>query len=318
MKRILLKYHPEILHLHFTGFIGPYPWLARLCSVKQVLFTDHTSQPEGHVIRRAPFWKRCLARVVNLPITHMITVSQYGYRAAAGRDLLPVERIEMVYNSADFSRATDSSDRGAEFRRKYHIPSDRALVVQVSWIIPEKGVQDLLGAARLVIGQNPNVHFAFVGEGAYRLQYQRQAREMGISDHVTFTGQIEDPMSQGVYAAADIVCQVSRWEEVFGYVIAEAMSSSKPMLATRVGGIPELVEYGKTGFLVDRGDAQGMADRILELAANPELRQRLGRAALQAARKKFDLQRNVEKVVKLYGVAAPTPEAVCEALPSVV
>ena len=318
MRRILLKYHPDILHLHFTGFIGPYPWLAKLSGVRQVFFTDHTSQPQGHLIRRAPFWKRCLARVVNLPITKIITVSRYGYRCAAARHLLPIRRIEMVYNSAGVSRATDSIEQAAEFRRKHQIPQDRSLVVQVSWIIPEKGVSDLLAAARLVIDQNPNVHFAFVGEGAYRLQYQRQADEMDLRDHVTFTGQIEDPMNEGVYSAADIVCQVSRREEVFGYVIAEAMVSSKPMLATRVGGIPELVENGRTGFLVNRGDVQAMAERILALAVNPELRERMGRAGREAARAKFDLQRNVEQVVKLYGVAAPTPETVPEALPSVV
>src|ERR1044071_8834961 len=57
MRQLLQRYRPEILHLHFTGFIGPYPWLSKLCGVKQVFFTDHSSQPEGYVIERAPFWK---------------------------------------------------------------------------------------------------------------------------------------------------------------------------------------------------------------------------------------------------------------------
>lgn len=319
MRRLLRQYRPEILHLHFTGFIGPYPWLAKLCSVKQVFFTDHSSQPEGHIIRRAPLWKRLVARVVNLPINRVVTVSDYGYRSVAGRDLIPAERIEMIYNSADLARATDSPELASEFRRRHSIPEDRALVAQVSWLIPEKGVNDLLSAARIVISQNPNVHFALVGDGAYRDQYQRQAREMGIGDHVTFTGQVEDPMGEGVYAAADVVCQVSRWEEVFGYVIAEAMSSSRPMVATRVGGIPELVEDGKTGFLVERGDAQAIADRILKLVADPEMRQRMGRAAREVAEAKFDLKRNVERVVTSYGVSVKEPEvAVGKHLASVV
>jgi glycosyltransferase involved in cell wall biosynthesis len=305
LKRILRHYRPEILHLHFTGFIGPYPWLAKLCSVKQVFFTDHSSQPEGHVIRRAPLWKRLVARLINLPITRVITVSEYGYRSVARRDLVSAERIQMIYNSADQSRSTESPDRASEFRRRHSIPEDRALVAQVSWLIPEKGVADLLAAARLVIAQNPKVHFALVGDGSYRAQYERQAQEMGIGGRLTFTGQVEDPMSEGVYAAADVVCQVSRWEEVFGYVIAEAMSSSKPMVATRVGGIPELVEDWKTGFLVDRGDVQAIADRILKLIADPELRDRMGGAGREVARERFDLERNVEKVVGSYGLEAP-------------
>lgn len=307
LRRILRKYRPEILHLHFTGFIGPYPWLAKLCGVNQVFFTDHSSQAEGHIIRRAPLWKRGLARLINLPLNRVITVSEFGYRCVAGRGLVPVERIEMIYNSADLARSLAGEDRAHAFRRKYSIPEDRALVAQVSWLIPEKGVADLLAAAGLVIAKNPNVHFALVGDGAYREHYQRQAREMGIGDHVTFTGQVEDPMSEGVYAAADVVCQVSRWEEVFGYVIAEAMSSSKPLVATRVGGIPELVEDGKTGFVVERGDVQAIADRILKLVADSELRDRMGRAGCEVALEKFDLVRNVKKVTSLYGLSINEP-----------
>jgi glycosyltransferase involved in cell wall biosynthesis len=303
MERILRRYRPDILHLHFTGSIGPYPWLARLCGVKKVFFTDHSSHPEGYGLSRAPSWKRGLARLINRPVTGVVTVSEYGYRCAAGRDLFPADRLEMIYNSADLSRVSHPS-KGEEFRRKHSIPIDRTLVAQVSWIIPEKGIGDLLAAAQLAIAQNSNLHFAFIGEGAYRNEYMSQASEMGIDKHVTWTGQIEDPMSEGAYAAADIVCQVSRWEEVFGYVIAEAMSSSKPLVATRVGGIPELVEDGKTGFVVDRGDASAIADRILTLAGDRELGERMGRAGREASVARFDLEKNVARVVNLYGIAA--------------
>jgi glycosyltransferase involved in cell wall biosynthesis len=138
---------------------------------------------------------------------------------------------------------------------------------------------------------------------------------MGLANNVTFTGQVEDPMGSGVYAAADIVCQVSRWEEVFGYVIAEAMSCGKPMVATRVGGIPELVEDEKTGFVVERGNAAAIADRILRLVTDPALRGRMGAAGRQAARTKFDLEQNAERVVELYGIAtSERPTSTCESL----
>src|SRR5262249_49099230 len=132
-----------------------------------------------------------------------------------------------------------------------------------------------------------------------------QAAEMGIADHVTWTGQVDDPMGEGAYSAADVVCQVSRWEEVFGYVIAEAMSCGKPMVATRVGGIPELVEDGVTGFVVARGDAAAIADRILGLVANQKLRACMGGAGRDVAFDRFDLVRNVEKVTKLYRLESP-------------
>jgi glycosyltransferase involved in cell wall biosynthesis len=101
-------------------------------------------------------------------------------------------------------------------------------------------------------------------------------------------------------------------------VIAEAMSYSKPLVATRVGGIPELVQDGRTGFVVDRGDVRALADRILELTDDRELRDRMGRAGRRDAEAKFDLERNVARVLASYSISATTPaKAVRESLASV-
>jgi len=90
---------------------------------------------------------------------------------------------------------------------------------------------------------------------------------------------------------------------VFGYVIAEAMATSKPVVATRVGGIPELIADGETGFLVNRGDTTAMSARILELLKNPEQRRRMGEAGLRAATAKFNHQTNVAQAIALYKIA---------------
>lgn len=166
-----------------------------------------------------------------------------------------------------------------------------AIVTQVSWIIPEKGITDFLETARLVTQQNRNVQFVLVGDGAYREQYMKDAAAMGIEDRVTWTGMVEDPFGEGVFAAADVVCQFSRWEEVFGWMIAEAMAHGKPVVATRVGGIPELITDGVTGNLVDRGDTQAMSASILKLLADPALRARMGQAGRDTVSDKFDLRK---------------------------
>jgi glycosyltransferase involved in cell wall biosynthesis len=191
------------------------------------------------------------------------------------------------------------------FRTKHSIPSQRAIVVQVSWIIKEKGVHDLLRAAQLVLSRMQDVQFVVVGEGPYRTECQRFATELGISDHVTWTGVVHDPLLEGVYAAADVVCQMSRWEEVFGQVIAEAMASRKPVVATRVGGIPELVTDNVTGFLVERGDAVAMAGRILHLLSNATGRVEMGNKAWASAVAKFDHRKNVSQLIELYGLTEP-------------
>jgi glycosyltransferase involved in cell wall biosynthesis len=301
LSTILRTHQANVLHLQLVGFLSPYPWLARLHSVKQVFFTHHGSYPEAYVPRRARLWKRMLARAINRPMSRIICVSDYNYRCLTSVDLLPAKRFTRIYNGVDFSRvSTAVRERAVAFRRKHGIAVERTLVSQVSWLIPEKGVGDLLQAARLVVAENPNITFAFVGEGAHRESFRRQAAEMGLGDHTIWTGLVSDPFAEGVYDAADIVCQPSRWEEAFGQTIAEAMACSKPVIGTRVGGISELIEDGVSGVLVLRGDVSALAAKILLLAGKPELRERMGLAGRVIAQKKFDLRENVRRLVQLY------------------
>ena len=299
---ILRRYSADILHLHFTGFIGAYPWLAQLLSVDKVFFTDHSSRTANYVAARAPLWKRALAQLINFPITKVICVSKYGCQCAKTLELLPNDRFQLVYNGVDLSRVNTDPSRAAEFRRRFNISDDRKIIVQVSWVIPEKGIADLLEVARLVSSKRPDTQFIIAGDGPYREQYTKQANEMGISDNVTWAGLMKDPFGEGVYDAADVVCQLSRWEEVFGWMIAEAMAFSKPVVATRVGGIPELIDEGKTGFLVDRGDVSAAAERVLTLLDNGELRKTLGCAGRQKTEERFNLRTNVGELIGVYGI----------------
>lgn len=303
LARIVRKHRPEILHLHFVSFLSLYSWGARLRSVKQVFFTDHHSRPAGYVQSRAPFWKRGVARLINLQLTKVICVSNYGYECMTLFGLLPRNRFEMIYNGVDLARVKTDPQLATEFRRRYSIPAGRPIVTQVSWMIPEKGIADFLEAARLVIARNPNVQFVLVGDGAHRERYMKEAAAMGLDGRITWTGMVDDPFGEGVFHAADVVCQFSRWEEVFGWMIAEAMAHGKPVVATRVGGIPEVITDGVTGHLVDRGDARAMSHRILELLADPELRTRMGDAGRDAVSCKFDLRKNVAQLIDSYGVS---------------
>jgi glycosyltransferase involved in cell wall biosynthesis len=302
LMRIIGKHRPEILHLHFVSFLSLYTWIARLKSVGKIFFTDHHSRPEDYFHVRAPLWKRYAARVIGHPFTKVICVSNYGYECMTSVDLLPRDRFKMIYNGVDLSRVTANDDAAQAFRQRFSIPEDRAIVTQVSWMIPEKGISDFLEMARLVAAQRNDVQFVLVGDGAHREQYMKDAEAMGLSDRVTWTGTIDDPFGQGVFHAADIVCQFSRWEEVFGWMIAEAMAHAKPVVATRAGGIPELVSDSVTGYLVDRGDTEMMSKRVLELLNDSGARMRIGQAGRETVRAKFDLQKNVAQLIESYGI----------------
>jgi glycosyltransferase involved in cell wall biosynthesis len=302
LTRVLGRHRPRIVHFHYTDLLSPGPWLARLLSADRVFFTDHSSRPAHYSVGRASLPKRLLARAITWPLSGVISVSGYGHRCFTTRGLFPSARTRMIYNGVDLTRVAESRERAAAFRQRFSIPGDRTIVLQVSWIIPEKGIPDLLAAARVVLSRRTDVHFVIVGDGAFREEYTRQARELGLTDHLTWTGLVEDPFTAGVYDAADVVCQVSRWEEVFGWVIAEAMAYRKPVVATRVGGIPELVTDGETGFLVERGGVQGLADRIVALCDDPARRRAMGLAARRKVDASFDLRKNVSRLLEAYGI----------------
>jgi len=304
---VLNRHRPRILHLYFTGFLSGFPWLARWYSVEEVFFTDQLSRPAGYVPATSALWKRLLVRGINHPVSKVICVSNYGYRCFTALDLLPKNRFEMIYNSVDLTRARQGLDRGAEFRRNYGIGPDRLVVTQVSSLIPEKGIADLLQVARIVVAKEPRAHFVIVGKGSQAAEYQSMAVQSGLSNHVTFTGVIEDPLGEGVYGAADVVCQLSRWEEVFGYVIAEAMASCRPVVGTLAGGIPELIEDGITGYLFERGNQPLTAERVRSLLADASLRQRMGLAGRHAVEQKFSHNNNVAQVLNLYWGMSGSP-----------
>ncbi len=314
--QIIRKHKPDIVHLHFVSFLTLYPWIARLRSARKVFFTDHHSRPEGYIQRRAAMWKRAAARLIGGPLTKVICVSNYGYRCMTEIGLLPRSRFEMIYNGVDVSRVNANPDLAKAFRRRFSIPDERAIVTQVSWMIPEKGISDFLEMARRVNSQREDVQFVLVGDGAYREAYMNEAAALGLGDRVTFTGMIDDPFGEGVFQAADVVCQFSRWEEVFGWMIAEAMAHAKPVVATRVGGIPELIADGASGFLVDRGDIESMSKRMLDLLTDRTMRLRLGQSAQNTVQMKFNLRRNVGQLVQSYGLKAPGVEVLNVALPN--
>jgi glycosyltransferase involved in cell wall biosynthesis len=295
--RVLSKHRPRILHLHFTPHVSQYAWLARFHRVRSIYLTDYLSRVEGQTAERTSFLRRAIARAANWPLTNLIAISGFTARECSAAGLASSRKIIRIYSGVDLSRVDGSA---AAFRAKYGIPEGRRLVVQVSWIIPEKGIADFLEAARLVLQTDPDVHFVLAGDGALREKLSRETSQSAWAGHFTWTGLLEDPLLDGVYAAADVVCQLSRWEEAFGWTNVEAMACGKPLVATAVGAIPEIVEDGVTGFLVQRRHPADAADRILRLLRDNDLRERMGTNARQAVAEKFDLHANVTELVGLY------------------
>jgi glycosyltransferase involved in cell wall biosynthesis len=233
MSRLLRKYHPAIVHICFAAPFSPFPWLARLHSVRRNYLTDQISRAEGYAPKRGAWWKLAIGRTLNWPLTTLIAVSDYNARCDITYGVIPKRRVTRIYNGVDLSRI--SSDAG-RFHRESKIPEQRAIVLQVSWMIPEKGIEDLLEAARLVLARNPNVQFVLAGEGACRPDYMTRPESAGMTDHFTWTGLIDDPLASGVYPAADVVCQ--SWQPRVSAAPWPPRSSSRTCRGGRSAGWP--------------------------------------------------------------------------------
>src|SRR5260370_18052425 len=121
------------------------------------------------------------------------------------RDMIDARRVMRIYNSVDLAAAHGD---GAAFRMRHGIPAGALVVAQASWMIPEKGITDLIEAARVVLDRIPQAHFLLAGEGKHRNEYMAMARDLGMEDHFTWTGLVRNPGAEGLYPPADRVCPV--------------------------------------------------------------------------------------------------------------
>jgi len=296
------KTRADHVHFHFTPFLTPMIWASRLGGARGIYFTDHISRPQGVLPTAAFGAKLSIGRYMALPYRRVFCVSDFVRSFNTARGYVSPERLTTLYNGIDFAHIGNRTT-GVEFRRKFGIDPDKILISQMSWLRPEKGLDIFIRAAAGAAQQDDRLHFLIAGDGPNREEYVQMCRQLGLADRVTFAGLLADPLGEGFYASADVICLLSRWQEASGYVIVEAMANAKPLIGTRVGGIPEAVEDGITGYLVPTEDADQAAKRMIALSRDKELRVSLGNTAYDRVRRRFDLKDQIAKLISYYGVS---------------
>ncbi len=206
----------------------------------------------------------------------MIAVSESVRRHVADNIGVDEQRIDVIPNGVDASAFTgvDRSDA----RRALLLDATRPVVGLIGRITEQKGQEDFVEAALAIAVERPETLFVMVGfaEDAELQQRLRQKIAVfGLSDRIRFLGNRDDMAS--VYAALDLVVAPSRWEG-FGLMLIEAMAAGRPIVATRVGAIPEIVRDGRTGVLVEPRDAQALARAITGMLDDPQRRIAMGEA----------------------------------------
>jgi glycosyltransferase involved in cell wall biosynthesis len=215
------------------------------------------------------------------------------------RDHVPVAKVHTIYNGVEAEACTASAVECA--RQSANAPEGTPLVGIVGRLAPEKGHGVFLAAAAEVARRLPSARFVVAGDGPLREMLELQARELGIADRVAFLGAVR-PVAP-VLAALDLLVVASHFEGCSN-VILEAMAAGRPVVATSVGGNPELVVPGETGVLVPDGDASAMADAIVSLLCDRTRAAQLGRAGRLRYESAFTVERMVEASAGLYASLA--------------
>jgi len=290
--RMFSKERPTVVCYSLAGVVKLWPLLGRLMGAKGSVYWDGDSRTRGSENYRASGKVRWLMK----PLSRSVCATHFVKRCSEREGIVPASKSMVIFNGTDTTRP---QGRGEDFRQHFGIPRDRTLVMQVSWLVPYKGIDVALRAAAIAIGQQPSLHFVFCGEGSHQAEYDRLAKELGIESQVTWTGQVQDLIGGGAFQAADILIQCSQWQEAFGFSVAEGMAAGLPIIASRIGGLPELVRVGENGFLFEPTSFSELAQHILHLQADSDLRKRMGEHSRKIVAKHFDLSVCVTRWVDL-------------------
>jgi glycosyltransferase involved in cell wall biosynthesis len=283
--RYLRRARPDILHsyLFFPNLLAVLA--ARATGLQRVIVSQRCSYEEIH-----SFVGRAVARWAHRRAALVVANSEATRREelAAG---FPPERIVTVPNCVRPCARTEVS------RAALGLP-DAALVLSLGQTSPLKGHVHLIDAWAVVRAAIPNATLILVGDGACRAALKTQARTLGIADSVRFLG-FRSPAAPYL-EACDLLVQPSLTEGMPNAVL-EAMAAQKAVVASRVGGIPELVVHGETGLLVPPAQPEALAQALLALLRDQARRHAMGRAGHARARAHFSVASMVAATVRAYG-----------------
>jgi len=213
------------------------------------------------------------------------------------------DRVFYVPNGIDLLRFHRTTSR-SESRRRFGLDDNAVVFGAVGRIDRLKGLDLLVRAFSRVAGTVEGARLLIVGDArgkgsSFEGELRGQVEQLGLSKHVIFAGHQDDPVAS--FAALDVLVMPSRTEG-FGRSAVEAMAMAKPVIASDVGALPEIVEDGHTGYVVPDGDVDGLADRMSELAADTLKREEFGRVGRAVAEDRFDLKVMLKRLESIYDV----------------
>jgi glycosyltransferase involved in cell wall biosynthesis len=293
LRRIIQQEEIDLVHCHR----GKDHWLAAMALLFMrrripLVRTRHVVMPVKQHLCNQWLYRRRTAGVI--AVSHQTAQSLGGLQR-----YLPQGRLRVVYGAVDLERF-NPAQRSDEIRTTCGIGENAVLVGLMARVQRIKGQECFLQAAALLSKKFPQARFVLAGRGDEQRyeSLKRIASELSISGHVTFLGY--QPNIAALMASLDVGVIASLGSEGSSRIAMEYMASGIPVVATRVGGIPELVEDGKTALLVEPGNAQALADAIGRLIDSADLRASLGKHGRDRAERLFNFDRFIQETLEFY------------------
>jgi len=289
------RFQITAVHIIFFDYFSAICWLAKIRGVKHIIY-----EMQNGGVFKAHSWKKRLLHLRNRtatnPTTKIIAISNFikSLLTTAG---VPQNKIAVRYLGVDTQRFKPDEEARKRLSAEYDLnPSDLVLST-VSYLRPIKNPQTIVEACGLLAERNVSFRLFVAGDGEMLTELQELSRRLNIADRIVWLGLVPDPAS--LLQASDLFL-LTTVGEAFGLVLAESMACGVPVVATRSGGIVEVIDDGTTGLLVSPLDPAALADALEQLAGDPARRHAMGVAGRQRVLMNFTVEAAVENTIRLY------------------
>ncbi|SHG42975.1 N-acetyl-alpha-D-glucosaminyl L-malate synthase BshA [Thermosyntropha lipolytica DSM 11003] len=259
-----------------------------------VVTTFHSRLSYDYDSRLAALVATLLTRMTNRYTDRFIAIS-YAIKEEILAMGVPDSKLQVIHNGLDTDKFKSNRDE-KEVKRELGLSPDKKIVTMIARLHPVKGHKYFILAAREVMQHTKEVQFLIIGEGSLRPELEQMVRELHLEEEVLMPGYYND--IEDIYRISDLICVPSLMEGL-GLVVLEAMFFRVPVIATRVGGIPEIIEDGKDGILIPPEDHRALAEKIIRLLEDELLRKRLTDNALKKI-EKFTMENMTKQVEAIY------------------
>ena len=285
VRKLIKQYNPDIVFAH-SSKAGAITRVANIGFKNRCVYNPHGWAFNMRCSEKKRMLYAAIEKIAAPFCDKIICISDAERQSALDKKICSEDKLQVIFNGVDIE-AYENSIHGVVKRQDLNIPEDAFVVGMVGRISPQKAPDIFVEMAKLVKEKIPNAHFIIVGSGEQEDEIRKYAQKNGFSDSLHITGWVDDPMNY--VELFDVACLLSRWEG-FGLVLPEYMMARKPIVATRVDAIPDIIQNGNNGLLVKVDDALDASCAVVSIYQNNVIRNLLITSEIESL-KRFDAKR---------------------------